>query len=99
MHVFAYLGEQELKKLDLGQTIQRVANVAVIADIVFVVLMLAASSTAAQQVRDTSFRFENTNPAFPAAAGPVVCIDEAHNNFHTADGRYWAFAELLRQDG
>ena len=99
MHVVAYLGEQELKKIDLGQTIQRVANVGVIADIVFVVLMLAASSTAAQQVRDTSFRFENTNPAFPAAAGPVVCIDEGHNNFHTADGRYWAFAELLRQDG
>ncbi len=67
--------------------------------IVLFTLMLAASSTAAQQVRDTSFRFENTNPAFPAAAGPLVCIDEAHNNFHTADGRYWVFAELLREDG
>ena len=67
--------------------------------IVFLALLLAASSTAAQQVRDTSFRFENTNPAFSATAGPVVCIDEAHNNFHTADGRYWAFAELLREDG
>ena len=67
--------------------------------IVLLALMLAASSTSAQQVRDTSFRFENTNPAFPAGAGPVACIDEAHNNFHTADGRYRAFAELLREDG
>ena len=67
--------------------------------IVFFALVLTAGSTAAQQVRDTSFRFENTNPAFSATAGPVVCIDEAHNNFHTADGRYWAFAELLREDG
>ena len=88
-----------MQKIDLGQTIQILANIGVIAGIVFVALMLASSSTAAQQVRDTSFRFENTNPAFPAAAGPVVCIDEAHNNFHTADGRYWAFAELLREDG
>jgi len=66
---------------------------------VLLALILAASSSAAQQVRDTSFRFENVNPAFPAAAGPVVCVDEAHNNFHTADGRYWVFAELLREDG
>ena len=66
---------------------------------IVVVGLTLASSAAAQQVRDTSFRFDNANPAFPAAAGPVVCIDEAHNNFHTADGRYWAFAELLRGDG
>ncbi len=66
---------------------------------VLLALRLAASSSAAQQVSDTSFHFENANPAFPAAAGPVVCVDEAHNNFHTADGRYWAFAELLREDG
>ncbi len=67
--------------------------------VVLLALVLAASSTAAQQIRDTSFRFENRSPAFPEATGPLVCIDEAHNNFHTADGRYWAFAELLREDG
>ena len=88
-----------MKKIDLDHTITVLANICVIAGIVCVGLMLAAGSTAAQQVRDTSFDFDNTNPAFPAAAGPVVCIDEAHNNFHTADGRYWAFAQLLREDG
>jgi hypothetical protein len=28
-----------------------------------------------------------------------VAIDEAHGNFHTADGRYKPFADLLRSDG
>jgi hypothetical protein len=31
--------------------------------------------------------------------GPVVKIDEAHHNFHTMNGRYFAFAEVLRHDG
>ncbi len=39
------------------------------------------------------------NPAYPAAKGPVVCVDEAHANFHTLDERFWAFGELLRRDG
>ena len=28
-----------------------------------------------------------------------MAIDEGHNNFHTADGRYLHFARLLRADG
>ncbi|NKB88186.1 MAG: hypothetical protein GKS06_08200 [Acidobacteria bacterium] len=38
-------------------------------------------------------------PAFAAGMGPRVAIDEAHGNFHTVDGRYRSFAELLRRDG
>lgn len=38
-------------------------------------------------------------PAFPQASGPVVRIDEAHHNYHTLDGSYAAFANLLRRDG
>jgi hypothetical protein len=37
-------------------------------------------------------------PAF-TGAGPVVVIDAAHRNFHTADARYAPFAKLLRDDG
>jgi hypothetical protein len=29
----------------------------------------------------------------------VVVIDEAHHNFHTAGGRYFAFARLIERDG
>ena len=36
---------------------------------------------------------------FPEGRGPVVSIDEAHHNFHTAAGRYSPFARLLRRDG
>jgi hypothetical protein len=30
---------------------------------------------------------------------PRIVIDEAHNNFHTLNGRYKPFADLLRNDG
>lgn len=29
----------------------------------------------------------------------MVCLDEAHHNFHTLDGRFHAFGALLRRDG
>lgn len=64
-----------------------------------VVILLVASAAASQQVPDTNFRFANPSPAYEAGKGPVVCIDEAHNNFHTAGGRYQTFAGLLRGDG
>ncbi len=52
-----------------------------------------------QQVPDTAFRPQIEKPAYPAGQGPVVLIDEAHANFHTATGRYLPFANLLRRDG
>jgi hypothetical protein len=57
------------------------------------------SQVAAQQMADTNFYADIVNPAYPIGTGPVVLIDEAHNNYHTADGRYLAFATLLRRDG
>lgn len=54
---------------------------------------------AAQQVPDTSFRPVVDGPAHPPGTGPRVLIDEGHFNFHTVDGRYGAFAGLLRRDG
>ena len=62
-------------------------------------LMLLPLYVAAQQVSDESFTFHNPRPAFAMGEGPQVCIDEGHHNFHTADGRYKPFAELLRGDG
>ena len=60
---------------------------------------LAAVSAPAQQVADPDFKPAIKRPAFGEGRGPVVLVDEAHNNFHTADGRYQPFAELLRRDG
>lgn len=52
-----------------------------------------------QQVADTSFNPVISPPEYAWGKGPVVLIDEGHNNFHTAGGRYLPFARLLRADG
>ncbi len=39
------------------------------------------------------------DPDYEANQGPVVLVDAAHGNFHTVDGGYAAFADVLRQDG
>jgi hypothetical protein len=57
------------------------------------------AAAAAQQVADTSFAPPIERPAYAAGRGPRVAIDEAHLNFHTADGGYAPFAALLRRDG
>lgn len=61
--------------------------------------MLSASVGIAQQVGDRSFKPRIVSPAFADGQGPLVAIDEAHYNFHTATGRYQPFAEFLRRDG
>jgi hypothetical protein len=53
----------------------------------------------AQQAPDRSFRPLIATPAYAEGKGPVVCLDEAHANFHTLADRFWAFGELLRRDG
>ncbi len=58
-----------------------------------------AGPASAQQVADTSFVSRLDHPTFAKGQGPRVVIDGAHHNYHTADGRYWPFAELLRTDG
>lgn len=53
----------------------------------------------AQQVPDRTYRPAVGSPAYTEGKGPAVCLDEAHNNFHTLENRFWAFGELLRHDG
>src|SRR5690349_17451216 len=53
----------------------------------------------AQQVADTLFNPTITNPAYENGKGTIVLIDEAHSNFHTVNGRFKAFANVLRKDG
>ncbi|MBS1829865.1 MAG: DUF4350 domain-containing protein [Acidobacteria bacterium] len=53
----------------------------------------------AQQTPDPDFAPRIEKPAFAEGQGPRVLIDEAHYNFHTVDGRYQSFAEVLRRDG
>lgn len=64
-----------------------------------VLLVGASAALQAQQVADTAYTPPILEPEFSTGEGPLVLIDEAHHNFHTADGRYQAFARLLRRDG
>lgn len=52
----------------------------------------------AQQVADPDFDTKVARPAF-TKKHPKVLLDEAHNNFHTASGRYKPFADLVTSDG
>ena len=58
--------------------------------------LLAIAGKPAEQ--DADFDAHVENPAYQQA-GPRVCIDEAHRNHHTLDGRYAPLARLLENDG
>ncbi len=62
-------------------------------------LLLLAGISTAQQAFDLEYKPVIAAPIAATGRGPVVLIDEAHYNFHTASGRYQPFAELLRRDG
>jgi hypothetical protein len=62
-------------------------------------LLTVAANLNGQQVSDTSYNPAIRNPAYASGKGPVVYIDEGHNNFHTKEGRYLPFARLLERDG
>ncbi|KPK74819.1 MAG: hypothetical protein AMS25_19075 [Gemmatimonas sp. SM23_52] len=66
---------------------------------IVMILAVMATAASAQQVADSAFHYAGPEPAYDAGTGPRVCIDGAHHNFHTVEGRYLAFATLLRDDG
>jgi hypothetical protein len=51
-----------------------------------------------QQQADSKFDARLTHPAY-LTIHPKVLFDEAHNNFHTASGRYKPFVDLISNDG
>jgi hypothetical protein len=53
----------------------------------------------AQQVADTLYSPSIEKPAYTRGEGPVVLLDEAHHNFHTLNGRFKPFANILVKDG
>lgn len=60
---------------------------------------VVSSGARSQQLPDSAFRPPVARPAFAEGAGPVLCLDEAHYNFHTLDNRFFAFGTLARRDG
>jgi len=64
----------------------------------FALIFLTCMPAAAQQQADPEFDTSVANPAYKKDA-PRVMFDEAHHNFHTTDGRYKPFVDLLLNDG
>lgn len=54
---------------------------------------------AAQQRGNADFDPTVHSPASAPAEGPRILFDNAHDNFHTSDGRYQPFVRLMLADG
>ena len=61
-------------------------------------LLLTCVNAVAQQQADPEFDTSVARPAYKDDS-PRVMFDEAHHNFHTSDGRYKPFVDLLKNDG
>jgi hypothetical protein len=79
--------------------IMKTAGGRVLPGVAILLALAAAAPAAGQQLPDTTFAPSISRPGWPAGKGPRVAIDGAHHNFHTVDGRYRPFADLLRRDG
>lgn len=67
---------------------------------IFIILLISVSHLGfSQQVADIDYNPEIKQPAYAVGQGNRILIDEGHNNFHTLEGRYQPFANLLRRDG
>ncbi|WP_340679626.1 DUF4350 domain-containing protein [Paraglaciecola sp.] len=68
---------------------------------IFLNLVLFNSSSCSDnaQKADPDFIPKNTKTTFSDVNSPIVFLDEAHSNFHTANGRYKPFVQVLTSDG
>lgn len=69
-------------------------------NVIFIGLaMILVACSDSQQQADPDFRPESRVAHFSSEHGPVVFIDEAHNNFLTKNGRYRPFTQVLESEG
>ena len=61
-------------------------------------VLIACAPASGQQIADPGFNVRVDNPSYTKNF-PRLLFDEAHNNFHTATGRYKPFADLIFSDG
>ena len=65
---------------------------------IVLIICVICGGVFAQQQPDPEFNTAVENPAYKRD-GPRVAFDEAHHNFHTAEGRFKPFVDLLMNDG
>lgn len=64
----------------------------------FLMICVICVTAVGQQAPDPEFNTSVENAAYKKD-GPRVMFDEAHHNFHTTDGRYKPFVDILMSDG
>ena len=64
-----------------------------------VFFLIPGPSPQSQQQSDRVFEPIVNDPVYELGNGPLILIDEGHNNFHTKNGRYQPFARVLEADG
>jgi len=66
---------------------------------ILLIVLILPNWSFSQQVADTLYSPKIQNSVYEPGEGPIVFIDEGHHNFHTKNGRYKAFSNLLERDG
>ncbi len=67
--------------------------------IMLITLLGVFGTSSSQQVADESYAPIISSPEYESGKGPIVFIDEGHHNFHTKNGRYKGFSNILESDG
>lgn len=64
-----------------------------------VILLCLPVYVYSQQTADPDFEYKDLADHYVGKERPRVLIDEAHNNFHTREGRYASFTKILQAYG
>lgn len=67
--------------------------------LIFLIILILPNWLFSQQIADTAYNPIIQHPEYDIGKGSIVFIDEGHHNFHTKNGRYKAFSNLLERDG
>jgi hypothetical protein len=67
--------------------------------LIFICILIFPAWLFSQQITDTAYHPAIPKPEYDPGRGPIVFIDEGHHNFHTKEGRYKPFSNLLESDG
>jgi hypothetical protein len=93
-----------MRRLSSSAWLAVAAIASIVGGIVWLVWLVSSDARRAaiwvdsEQMADPNFDPKVAKPAY-TSEHPKVVIDEAHNNFHTAGGRYKPFADLMLADG
>ncbi|MCK0178693.1 hypothetical protein MWU50_05255 [Flavobacteriaceae bacterium S0862] len=64
-----------------------------------IIFFISSTQLNAQQVIDSSFIYNVTNPVYSLNKGPIIFIDEYHNNDMSIDNRMFPLIKVLKEDG